>query len=223
MFTHAWSWLLLLVILGAQTLVMLATECKSAGQLLSGRVLRLQILVLLASVLVGVIISTLGVVFLPAVGVVRDSAYQFLMSGIRSSVYFIGDVSVSLVYYAGGFYSNWILLLVAVLGVYAAWAWGLALEVKGLLACWVLVPGLLSLFFDSSVQWRLFYLLPYSFLAALGVFYALGWFRCRMLNSEQPYSSLLLFHLLEWSSLTALSLILWNNVLASMVFVSASF
>jgi hypothetical protein len=221
LFTHAWSWLLLLLILAGQTLVIFTIQSKSARRLSLGRGLRLEVLVLLASVLVGMVVVILGAVSLPAVEVVRDLAFQFLMAGIRSPVYFMGDMSVSLVYYVGGFYSNWVLLLVGVIGVYGAW--GLGREVKGLLASWVLVPGLLSLFFSSEVQWRLFYLLPYSFLAAVGVVCVLGWFRDRMLNPDQPYPSLLLFHLLEWSSLTAVSLIFWNDVLRSMVFVSASF
>lgn len=220
MLTHAWTWLVLMLILAAQ-LMILMIQSKSLGRLRLMRGWSLQLRTLLVSVSIGAVAFTLGSNVLSGWGSARDSAFAFFISGLRSPAFFFHDLSLTLTNYVGGFYSNWVLLCLAVLGAFAVSC--LASEVKALVASCLLIPGLLSTFVSADLQWRLLFLLPYSFLAAIAIFFTLAELRARTMTASGSYIDSLLFHLLEWSCVAVISLMLWNNALRSMVFISASF
>jgi len=218
--THAWTWLVLMLILVGQ-LVILMIQSKSSARPQPMKDFSPELKILLMSAAIGGVGFTLGSRVLPALEIARNSSFALFVSGLRSPTFFFGDVSLTLTSYVGGFYSNWILLCLAVLGVFAV-SYSTR-EVKALVASWILVPGLLSVFLSAELQWRLVYLLPYSFLAAIAIFFTLAELRARTMTGSDSYFGSLLFHLLEWSCVAAISLVLWNNALRSMVFISASF
>lgn len=219
MLTHVWTWLLVTLILAGQVLVLVIESYRRHKLRFSNSVSR-PLGVLLTSATIGGITLTLGTMALPTLAALNSTFYLF-SSGLRSPMFFFEELSRTLTYMVGGFFSNWILISLAILGVFTTLY--LASEVKALVTAWLLVPTFLSIFLSSDLQWRLLFLLPYSFLAALGVCFTLGRLRAQMTAGSHSFADSVLFYLLEYACLMAIGLIFWNNALRSMVLVSASF
>jgi hypothetical protein len=216
--THPWTWAVLILILVCQLIVISAVQTRSAGGLQLTNSLRIQSVVLIVSVLVCIVVVTLVSLAFPYLG---NRTILFFEERLRSPVLFVNDIALTLTNYVGGFYSNWILMSLVLIGLFGASQ--LADEARALLLSWVLVPGLLSVFFSSDVQWRLLYLLPYSVLAAYGILSITSKMKSRIIACPESYIGSLLFYLLEWSCIGAIALIFWNNLLRSMFLISASF
>jgi hypothetical protein len=216
--THPWTWAVLILILACQLIVILVVQTRSAGSLRLTNSLRVQSIVLIMSVLVCVVAVTLASLAFPDLG---NPTILFLEERLSSPVLFMNDIALTLTNYVGGFYSNWVLMSLVLIGLFGASQ--LAEEVRALLLSWVFVPGLLSIFFSSDVQWRLLYLLPYSVLAAYGIISIRSKMKSRLITCPESYTGSLLFYLLEWSCIGAIALVFWNNLLRSMLLISASF
>jgi hypothetical protein len=216
MVTHPWTYPILLLIL---------TICAvlSALQNRSWEFLRRSagLKILSASVLAGFVAFALAqgsLVFDLVVAVGHTGGLLANVPPWRSPDVFLHDVQVALLNYSTqGFYSNWIMLSLGIVGVF-----GLAnteKETRAIFVSWILGPSLLFLFLGSEIQWRLLYLIPYNILAAIGVVTLFGLLE-RAIPISRSRRNLMMVRVVELGFVVLLMLLFLNNAARSMALIA---
>jgi hypothetical protein len=216
MVTHPWTYPILLLIL-AVYVVLSAMQNRSWGFLRRSAGLK----ILLASVLAGFVAFALAqgsLVFDLVMAVGQTGGLLANVPPWRSPDVFLHDVQVALLNYSTqGFYSNWIMLSLGIVGVF-----GLAStekESRAIFVSWILGPSLLFLFLGSEIQWRLLYLIPYNILAAMGVVTLFGLLE-RAIPISRSCRNLVMVRVVELCFIVLLMLLFLNNAARSMALIA---
>jgi hypothetical protein len=213
MVTHAWTWAMLMMILAFDLLLSARTRSPRLWSSAKGKVF-------VASALVGLVFYVIGGGFFTAFrDAVNFGLSWALAANLRSPTTYFNNLQLTLTNYAGGIFSNWLLLALSIVGVLGLRV--MSKEARTLLQSWLLSPLLIMVFLSSDVQWRLLFLIPYNILAAIGLLKILSVLRERLTDSL--YWDLVLVNIVELSLLAVVGLLLWNNVVRSMVFIAAHF
>ena len=212
MVTHPWTYPILLLILTVYV-VLSALQNRSWEFLRRSAGLK----ILLASVLAGFVAFALAqgsLVFDLVMAVGQTGGLLANVPPWRSPDVFLHDVQVALLNYSTqGFYSNWIMLSLGIVGVF-----GLAnteKETRAIFVSWILGPSLLFLFLGSEIQWRLLYLIPYNILAAIGVVTLFGLLE-RAIPISRSRRNLMMVRVVELGFVVLLMLLFLNNAARSM-------
>lgn len=169
LFTHAYTWGLLIGVLGLYVLLLVVLgmrgenvwwEFKVVGAIITGNV----------------VVVVLGNWLLGSIGVAR-AALGVAMSGL--ALEFLGQfwsgLNWTLQNTMGGFYMNPVVLFLALLG-----AFFVCLRDKTVhryLALWLMLSSVLFVLGNRTVQWRILYDLPITIFAAFGLNYVRRWLR----------------------------------------------
>ena len=216
MVTHPWTYPILLLILTIYV-VLSALQDRSWAFLRGSAGLK----ILLASVLAGFVAFALAqgsLVYDLVMAVGQTGGLLANVPPWRSSDAFLHDVQVALFNYSTqGFYSNWIMLSLGIVGVL-----GLAnieKETRAIFVSWILGPSVLFLFLGSEIQWRLLYLIPYNILAAVGVLTLFG-----LLEKVVPISrsrrDFIMVRAVELAFAVLIMLLFLNNAARSMTLIA---
>ncbi len=159
-FVHVWTWVILIIILAA-----LVTLRAARAHHLTFKTLFSS---LHPAIIVSVIVAEAAILASPASRTAITFGLTSVAGGMQASpANFLEGLSVTLTNYVLGFYSNWILLLLALVGL--AYTARIPEEASALLQAWTLVLLGICAFMSPNGQWRLLYILPYPVLAALGI------------------------------------------------------
>jgi hypothetical protein len=216
MVTHPWTWPILMLILAIHV-VLSALHDRSWG--LARRSAGLRILA--GSILMGLVVFSVASGLAVSQGVV-NLAYHFgLVENLRLQRppdLFLRDVQIALFNYSTqGLFSNWLMIGLAVVGVFGLGKMGK--EARVLLESWILGPSLLILFLSPEIQWRLLFLIPYYILAVLGVTTLMGVLR-RLVSTRDQSRAHSIIMVVQVLFVTFLVLLFLNNALRSMVLIA---
>jgi len=171
LFTHAWTWAVLIAALGVQAiLTALIARRRIVTEMTARREFRSAITI--AGISAGFAVAILlAVLSLPVATGIRQgilSSYEIVKSmelkyALRIQYVLFKTIKT----YVGGFLANGLLFSIAILGV-----WGtrkFSYTFQRILFSWLLVTSILTLLLDSWFQWRILYIVPYSLAAAVGI------------------------------------------------------
>jgi hypothetical protein len=217
MVTHPWTWPILMLIL-AIYVVLSALHDRSWD--FARRSVGLRILA--GSMLMGLVVFSVTTGLAVSQGVVNLAYYFGLVENLRLQRppdLFIRDVQIALFNYSTqGLFSNWLMISLAVVGVFGLGKMGK--ETRVLLESWILGPSLLILFLGPEIQWRLLFLIPYHILAVLGVTTLMGVLRRLISAPDQSRAHSLIVKAVQVGFVTFLVLLFLNNALRSMVLIA---
>jgi len=217
MLTHAWTWIVLLSML-TTNVVLLAIQERSWKPVQSSAAFR----TLCASLLTG-IVAFVAVSSLPVSSQVVDLGYQWgLLQNLRylrTPAEFMRDLQIALSNYSTqGLYSNWIMLTLAVIGLFAMRR--SEPNARIVLESWILVPALLIFLLGWELQWRLLFLIPYHILAAVGVIASVGTIVKHMEIRAGSRADRLILKAMQWSFIILVFLLFLNNAVRSMTLIA---
>ncbi len=216
MLTHAWTWIILLLVL-VTIVVLLAIQERSRKPVQSSAAFR----ILCASLLMG-IVAFVAVSSLPVSSQVVDLGYQWgLLQNLRylrTPAEFMRDLQIALSNYSTqGLYSNWIMLTLAVIGLFAMRRSEPSARI--VLESWILVPALLVFLLGWEMQWRLLFLIPYHILAAVGLVALVGMIAKHVeIRAGSRADRLILT--MQWSLIILVFLLFLNNAVRSMTLIA---
>jgi hypothetical protein len=217
MVTHPWTWPILMLIL-AIYVVLSALHDRSWD--FARRSVGLRILA--GSMLMGLVVFSVASGLAVSKGVVNLAYYFGLVENLRLQRppdLFLRDVQIALFNYSTqGLFSNWLMISLAVVGVFGLGKMGK--ETRVLLESWILGPSLLILFLGPEIQWRLLFLIPYHILAVLGVTTLMGVLRRLISAPDQSRAHSLIVKAVQVGFVTVLVLLFLNNALRSMVLIA---
>jgi hypothetical protein len=218
MVTHPWTWPILMLIL-AIYVALSALHDRSWD--FARRSVGLRILA--GSILMGLVVLLVASGLAVSQGVV-NLAYHFgLVENLRLQRppgLFLRDVQIALFNYSTeGLFSNWLMIGLAVVGVFGLGKMGK--ETRVLLESSILGPSLLILFFGPEIQWRLLFLIPYYILAVLGVTTLMGVLRRLISAPDQSRAHSIIVKTVQVEFVTFLVLLFLNNALRSMVLIAS--
>jgi hypothetical protein len=216
MVTHPWTWPILMLIL-AIYVVLSALHDRSWD--FARRSVGLRILA--GSILMGLVVLSVASGLAVSQGVVSLAYYFGLVENLRLQRppdLFLRDVQIALFNYSTqGLFSNWLMIGLAVVGVFGIGKMGK--ETRVLLESWILGPSLLILFLGPEIQWRLLFLIPYHVLAVFGVTTLMGVLR-RLVSTRDQSRAHSIIMVVQVLFVTFLVLLFLNNALRSMVLVA---
>jgi hypothetical protein len=217
MVTHPWTWPILMLIL-AIYVVLSALRDRSWDPMRCSAGLR----ILAGSMLMGLVVFSVASGLAVSQGVVNLAYYFGLVENLRLQRppdLFLRDVQIALFNYSTqGLFSNWLMISLAVVGVFGLGKMGK--ETRVLLESWILGPSLLILFLGPEIQWRLLFLIPYHILAVLGVTTLMGVLRRLISAPDQSRVRSLIVKAVQVGFVTFLVLLFLNNALRSMVLIA---
>jgi hypothetical protein len=216
MVTHLWTWPILMLILGIYVVLSVLHD-RSWDSVRRSAGLR----ILATNVLVGLVLSAImgGIAALQSA--VSLGYYFGIVENLRpwrTPDVFFRDMQIALFNYSTqGLYSNWLLIGLAIVGVFSLVKMGR--ETRLLFESWILGPSLLILFLAPEIQWRLLFLIPYNILAALGVVTLLRLLE-RLTPIGRSHTDLLMLRAVELGLVTFLVFLFLNNAVRSMTFIA---
>jgi len=218
MVTHPWTWPILMLVL-AIYVALSASRDRSWDSVRRSAGLR----ILAGSTLVGLVVFSVAGGLAVSQGVVSLAYYFGLVENLRLQRppdLFLRDVQIALFNYSTqGLFSNWLMISLAVVGVFGLGKMGK--ETRVLLESWILGPSLLILFLGPEIQWRLLFLIPYHILAVLGVTTLMGVLRRLISAPDQSRTHSLIVKAVQVGFVTFLVLLFLNNALRSMVLIAS--
>ena len=217
MVTHPWTWPILMLILVIYV-VLSALHDRSWDFVRRSTGLKM----LAGSMLMGLVVFSVAGGLAVFQGVVNLAYYFGLVENLRLQRppdLFIRDVQIALFNYSTqGLFSNWLMISLAVVGVFGLGKMGK--ETRVLLESWILGPSLLILFLGPEIQWRLLFLIPYHILAVLGVTTLMSVLRRLISAPDQSRAYSLIVKAVQVGFVTFLVLLFLNNALRSMVLIA---
>ncbi len=207
MITHLWSWVMAMLII--VTLGLLGVNDRPT--------LKTCFFVVGGSV---IFLTLFGLI--PAYVMPRNAiafGIWILVSNLQFPSSFVLNLSNVLKNYVGGMYSNWIMMALANMGILSLVNGKFN---KRLFQAWIITPSVFMFFSGSDLQWRLLFLLPTSLLSAIGLKSTVNFLHSRFHLKKATMLDLSLLSFLEIAFVVAVILLLWNNVLRSMIFIAAS-
>lgn len=207
MLTHLWSWVIVMLII--LTLGLLDVNDRPT--------LKASFLVVGGSI---IFLTFLGLI--PAYEMPRNAiafGMGMLVSNLQYPSSFVLNLSNVLKNYVGGMYSNWIIMTLANMGMLSLVNGKFN---KRLFQAWIIIPSTFMLFLGPDIQWRVLFLLPTSLLSAVGLKSTVNFLNSRFHPKKARMLELSLLSFLEIAFVVAVILLLWNNVLRSMIYIAAS-
>ena len=216
MVTHPWTWPILMLILGIYVVLSISHD-RSWDSVRHSAGLR----ILATNVLVGLVLFAIMGGIVAFQGAVNLGYYFGILENLRpwrAPDVFFRDMQIALFNYSTqGLYSNWLLIGLAIVGVFSLAKMGR--ETRLLFESWILGPSLLILFLAPEIQWRLLFLIPYNILAALGVVTLLRLLE-RLTPIGRSHTDLLMLRAVELGLVTFLVFLFLNNAVRSMTFIA---
>jgi len=217
MITHLWTWVVVMVILGLY--VMFSVGLHGGNEKSLSPTMGLSIFV------VGVIVGGGAMLLTPYTAMRTAVEFGFrwaLFANLSSPVFLIRNLQITIANYVQGFFSNWPIIALSILGLIAA-RFRLDENASQLLSAWVLGPTLLAIFLGPAVQWRLVFLLPFPILSAFGLPEIITGMIPSTKKAFQSFDEAMLFHLTRFSCLTTIILILVDTFVISLILIAATF
>jgi len=216
MVTHLWTWVVVMVVLALY--IMFSLGLPSANEKPRPSTMGLRIFV------VGVIVAGGAMLLTPytALRTAVQFGFGWALANISSPVFLVQNLQITLSSYVQGFFSNWPLVVLSILGLVAA-SFHLDEGTSELLSAWVLGPTLLASFFGPAVQWRLIFLIPFPILGAFGLPEIISYVIPSSKDGFQSFDGAMLFYLTKFSCLTAILLILVDSFVISLIRIAAAF
>ena len=214
--THPWTWVILTVVL-AVYVALSALHARSWGFILRSSGMK----ILSGSLILGVV--AFGLMKQSGLGqyVVDLGVYWALLENLafaRSPADLLRDVQIALYNYSTqGFFSNWIMIGLAVLGAFHLPK--LATNVRTLIVSWFLGLLIPFLFLGWEIQWRLLFLLPYYLLAAMGLF-VLSDSASHAISKTNSRADAALLNLVRIIFVASIIFLFVNNAVRSMTLIS---
>jgi hypothetical protein len=216
--THPWTWPILVLILAIYVTIS-ALRDRSWGLLLRSAGLRL----LAASILVVLIIFVIASRSEALGGTMRlGYSWAFLenLRAWRTPAQFLSDMQIALFNYSTqGLYSNWLMISLAIVGVFGLAKAEKEKETRAVFGAWILGPSVLVLLLSPEIQWRLLFLIPYHILAAMGVVALTGGLGRLVRNRSQSPLDSRMVTAVQALFIAFLVLLFFNSALRSMVFI----
>jgi len=217
MLTHAWTWIVMVLIL---------LVCVSVSGLRERtlRFMRTSVVfkILLVSILIGVILFAAPGIYPASQEIVSLSYWFGLVENfrpLRTPAEFLRDLQIALSNYSTqGLYSNWIMLTLAVIGLFAMRR--SEPNARIVLESWILVPALLIFLLGWELQWRLLFLIPYHVLASVGVIASVGTITKHMEIRAGSRADRLILKAMQWSFIILVFLLFLNNAVRSMTLIA---
>jgi hypothetical protein len=213
MLTHAWTWVVAMLVLGLY-MSFLSVASKRREFRSTSRV-ALEIFILSLAVF------GMGILAVPyqALRTAVESGAWLFFANLASPTSLLRNLQTTNTSYVGGFYSNWILFALSILGVVAS-RFHLDERAAYLLFALILGPGLMSLILGSAIQWRLLFLIPFPILAALGISALLGLLKRTVGGTLDSFQSALLTYLSQSLCIVALLLVFLDQVVRSLIVIA---
>jgi len=216
MVTHLWTWVVAMVVLGFY--VMFSLGLPSVNERPQLPTMGLSIFVVGAIVGAGAMLLTPYTAMRTAV----QFGFGWALANFSSPVFLVQNLQITLSSYVQGFFSNWLVIALSIVGLVAA-SFHLDEDTSQLLSAWVLGPVLLVIFLGPAVQWRLIFLIPFPILGAFGLPEIISYVVPSGEDGSQSFDRAMLSYMTKFSSLTAIVLILVDAFVISLILIAAAF
>ena len=216
MVTHLWTWVLAMVVLGLYILFSLGLPSVNEGPQLSTTGLGIFV--------VGTIVGAGAMLLTPytAMRTAVQFGFRWALANLSSPVFLVQNLRITLSSYVQGFFSNWLVVALSILGLIAA-SFHLDEDTSQLLSAWVVALTLLAIFLGPDVQWRLIFLIPFPILGAFGLPEIISYVIPSSKDRSQSFDRAMLFYVVKLSCLTAIVLILVDAFVISLILIAAAF
>lgn len=213
MVTHTWTWAILMLILTIHVAL-------SVIQSRSWRFLRSSaaVKILAASAVVAISAFVIATSFKAFHDTIAYGFPPLIFRILRPEADFFGELQVALAGYAHGAYSNWLMLSLAIVGVFSLVR--KETQPRTLLGSWILGPSLLSVLVGADMQWRLLFLIPYHMFAALGVSTCLSMLSRPTFGERASKADILLIDGARLGLCALIVLLFLNNAVRSMALIA---
>lgn len=213
MLTHLWTWAVTMLVLGLYVLFLCTLRKR--------REFRSTSRVALEIFLLSLAVFGMGILMVPyqALRIATEFGEWVFFANLVSPTSLLRNLQTTITAYVGGFYSNWILFALSILGVGAS-RFRLNERAAYMLFALILGPGLMSLILGSGIQWRLLFLIPFPILAALGISSLLELLKRTTKGRRGSFYAALLTPLSQSLCIAALLLIFLDQVLRSLIVIT---
>jgi hypothetical protein len=216
MVTHLWTWVVAMVVLGLY--IMFSLGLPGANEKPQLPTMSLSIFV------VGAIVGAAATLLTPYTAMRTAVEFGFLwtLANFSSPVFLVQNLHITLSSYVQGFFSNWLVIALSILGLVVS-SFHFDKDTSQLLSAWVLGPTLLATFFGPAVQWRLIFLIPFPILGAFGLPEIISYVVPSGKDGSQSFDRAMLSYLTKFSCVTAIVLILADTFVISLILIAAAF